>query len=190
MKAGLVGTRSAAGAMLGMLVGAGVAAAPVAEDIRDIRGPSTSAAGLGVARHHRRRSPHRAGHLWLVAWTAQSRRADFVAASKSPCIARGDRRAHEARARPGVLHCGLRYHPSLHRAKIQSDRDAPHHRRVSARPARQRRCSARTASRTAGRISASMRLREVRGPVADPAQHGIAARKCARLRFGNRRCDA
>ncbi len=39
MKAGLVGTRSAAGAMLGMLVGAGVAAAPVAEDIRDIRGP-------------------------------------------------------------------------------------------------------------------------------------------------------
>lgn len=39
MTTGFGGTRSAAGALLGLLVGAGVAAAPAVEDIRDIRGP-------------------------------------------------------------------------------------------------------------------------------------------------------
>lgn len=39
MKAGLDGTRSAAGALLGLFLGSAVVAAPAAEDIRDIRGP-------------------------------------------------------------------------------------------------------------------------------------------------------
>ena len=39
MKGRLIGSRRAAAALIGVTIGAGVSAAPIAEDIRDIRGP-------------------------------------------------------------------------------------------------------------------------------------------------------
>ena len=121
-------------AALGGLVGTGVGAAPLAEDIRDIRGPKyllpdwvlpaliAGALLLGLVA------------VRTVALAAQAASARIASLRTSPAAARRDSLAHAAGPSTRILHRDIRCHSQLHRAEIPRNGDPPNHGGVSARP--------------------------------------------------------
>ena len=183
MKGRHAGRRRATAAALIWAIWARVAAAQVAEDIRDIRGPylpkwgwPALAAGVlliasglyGFWRWRRKRAAR-----VLLPHEIALRRLEEIGAQLQPARAREFSIAISDVVR---LYIEQRFSVTATRRTTE---EFLHDLLKSFG-----RC-ARPASRAARRIFASMRFRKIRRPVAHPTEHGVAAAKCARIRSSN-----
>ncbi len=150
--------------------------------------PDRRAPRMGAARNHRRRFAHRLGGLCAVALAAQPPCAQFCCRTKSPCSA----------WMPSARSCSRRargssplLRPTLFGSISSKDSVVTATRRTTEEFLRDLLESSNAAlARHQGLLAeflAAMRLRKIRGPVADSAEHGVAAAKCPCVRFGNRK---